>query len=96
MLMYAIGKGITDQITKENFEAVEATQKRRPPAAAWCMHVVPGAAGDGRAREQSRVYVMSIRRPIIHVVTRPFAKKSSYFWHKVQSDSGNTSITHSS
>ena len=51
MLMYAIGKGITDQITKENFEAVEATQKRRPPpaAAAWCMHVVPGAAGDGRA-----------------------------------------------
>ena len=49
-----------------------------------------------RTREQSRVYVMSIRRPIIHVVTRPFAKKSSYFWHKVQSDSGNTSITHSS
>ena len=53
MLMYAIGKGITDQITKENFEAVEATQKRRPPAAAaWCMHVVPGSAagaGDGRA-----------------------------------------------
>ena len=50
MLMYAIGKGITDQITKENFEAVEATQKRRPAAAAWCMHVVvPGAAGDGRA-----------------------------------------------
>ena len=50
MLMYAIGKGITDQITKENFEAVEATQKRRPPpAAAWCMHVVPGAAGDGQA-----------------------------------------------
>ena len=48
MLMYAIGKGITDQITKENFEAVEATQKRRPPAAC-CMHVlVPGAAGDGR------------------------------------------------
>ena len=97
--MYAIGKGITDQITKENFEAVEATQKRRPVAAAWCMHVVPGAAaaaaGDGRA-SRAGVYVMSIRRPIIHVVTRPFAKKSSYFWHKVQSDSGNTSITHSS
>ena len=49
MLMYAIGKGITDQITKENFEAVEATQKRRPAAAAWCMHVVPSAAGDERA-----------------------------------------------
>jgi hypothetical protein len=37
MLMYAIGKGITDQITKENFEAVEATQKRLPPAKAWCL-----------------------------------------------------------
>ena len=24
--MYAIGKGITDQITKENFEAAEAAQ----------------------------------------------------------------------
>ena len=95
--MYAIGKGITDQITKENFEAVEATQKRRPAAAAWCMLVLPGGAcaGDGRA-SRAGVYVMSIRRPIIHVVTRPFAKKSSYFWHKVQSDSGNTSITHSS
>ena len=57
MLMYAIGKGITDQITKENFEAVEATQKRRPPAAAaWCMHVVPGArpVTDARGCEQSR------------------------------------------
>ena len=55
MLMYAIGKGITDQITKENFEAVEATQKRRPPAAeAWCMHAVLGAtvpATDARAEQ---------------------------------------------
>ena len=79
MLMYAIGKGITDQITKENFEAVEAAQ------------TACNSAGWVRAG-----CVMSIRRPIIHVVTRPFAKKSSYFWHKVQSDSGNTSITHSS
>ena len=96
MLMYAIGKGITDQITKENFEAVEATQKRRPPpATAWCMRARPAmdarcrrwmrAAGDGCARPrraEAGVYVMSIRRPIIHVVTRPFAKKSSYFWHR--------------
>ena len=56
MLMYAIGKGITDQITKENFEAVEATQKRRPPPAAWCMHVVvPGAAGEGDARAEQGI-----------------------------------------
>jgi hypothetical protein len=57
MLMYAIGKGITDQITKENFEAVEATQKRRPPPAAWCMDVVPGArrpATDARAEQGIR------------------------------------------
>ena len=69
-------------------------RRGHPKKAAAGEGLVPAAAADDGCA--SRVYVMSIRRPIIHVVTRPFAKKSSYFWHKVQSDSGNTSITHSS